>query len=89
MLIIFFEKYTPLPRGYGGIFSEQQSSPPVNLEESRSLKKFSKKFMYKTIPSNLLWTRFSYFCLFFLFKYDEIIIKQPSSHTFSIKVVKF
>ena len=25
MLIIFYEKYTPLPRGYGGIFSEQQS----------------------------------------------------------------
>ena len=22
---LFFEKYTPLPRGYGGIFSEQQS----------------------------------------------------------------
>ena len=41
------------------------------------------------MPLNLLWTRSSYFCLFFLFKYDEIIIKQPSSCTFGIKVVKF
>ena len=41
------------------------------------------------MPLNSLWTRFSYFCLFFLFKYDEIIIKQPSSCTFGIKVVKF
>ena len=50
------------------------SSPPVKLEESWSLKKFSTKF-FLTMPSNLLWTRFSYFYLFFLFKYDEIIIK--------------
>ena len=28
MLIIFFEKYTPLTRGKGGIFSEQQTLPP-------------------------------------------------------------
>ena len=41
------------------------------------------------MPLNLLWTRFSYFCLFFLFKYDEIIIKEPSSLTFGIKVAKF
>ena len=41
------------------------------------------------MPLNLLWTRSSYFCLFFLFKYDEVIIKQPSSWTFGIKVVKF
>ena len=38
---------------------------------------------------NLMWTRSSYFCLFFLFKYDELIIKQPSGCTFGIKVVKF
>ena len=41
------------------------------------------------MPLNLLRTRFSYFCLFFLFKYDKIIIKQPSSCTFGIKVVNF
>ena len=41
------------------------------------------------MPLNSLWTRFSYFCLIFLFKYDEIIIKQPSSCTFGIKAVKF
>ena len=41
------------------------------------------------MPLNLMWTRSSYFCLFFLFKYDELIIKQPSSYTFCIKVVKF
>ena len=41
------------------------------------------------MPLNLLWTRFSYFYLFFLFKYDEIIIKQPSSRIFGIKVVNF
>ena len=41
------------------------------------------------MPLNKLWTRFSYFCLFFLFKYDEVIIKHPSSSTFCIKVVKF
>ena len=41
------------------------------------------------MPLNLVWTRFSYFYLFFLFKYDEVIIKQPSSHTFGIKVAKF
>ena len=38
---------------------------------------------------NLLWTRYSYFYLLFLFKYDEVAIKQPSSCTFGIKVVKF
>ena len=31
MLIIFFEKYTPLPRGYGGIFSEQQTTKKIML----------------------------------------------------------
>ena len=41
------------------------------------------------MPLNLLWTRSSDFCLFFLFKYYEVIIKQPSSCTFGIKVVKF
>ena len=41
------------------------------------------------MPLNLLWTRSSYFCLFFLFKYNELIIKQASSCTFCIKVVKF
>ena len=40
------------------------------------------------LPLNLLWTRSSYFCLFFPFKYDAVIIKQPSSCTFDIKVVK-
>ena len=40
------------------------------------------------MPLNSLWTRYSYFCLFFLFKYDEIIIKQPSSCNFGKKVVK-
>ena len=40
------------------------------------------------MPLNLLWTRSTYFLLFFLFKYDEVIIKQPSSCTFGIKVVK-
>ena len=49
--------------------------------------------MKKIMPLNLMWTRSSYFCLFFLFKYDEVIIKQPSSctfgSTFGIKVVKF
>ena len=39
------------------------------------------------MPLNLLWTRSSNFC-FFLFKYDEVIIKQPSSCTFGIKVLK-
>ena len=38
---------------------------------------------------NLLWARSSYFFLFFLFKYDEIIIKKPSSCSFDIKVVIF
>ena len=41
------------------------------------------------MPLNLMWTRSSYFYLFFLFKYDELIIKQPSSRTFGIKVGKF
>ena len=40
------------------------------------------------MPLNLMWTRSSYFCLFFLFKYDELIIKQPSGCTFDIKVKK-
>ena len=51
---------------------------------------FNKKFYVKIMPLNLLLTRSSYFCLFFLFKYDEvIIIKKTSSCTFGIKVVKF
>ena len=41
------------------------------------------------MPLKFMWTRSSYFCLLFLFKYDEVIIKQPSSCTFCIKVVKF
>ena len=41
------------------------------------------------MPLNLLWTRFSYFCLFLLFKYDEIIIKQPPVALLVLKVVKF
>ena len=39
------------------------------------------------MQKNLMWTR-SFF-LFFLFKYDEVIVKQPSSCTFGIKAVKF
>ena len=46
-------------------------------------------FLQKTMPLNFMWTRSSYFCLFFLFKYDAVIIKQPSSRTSCIKVVKF
>ena len=34
-----------------------------------------------------MWTRSSYF-LFFLFKYDAFIIKQPSGCSFGKKVVK-
>ena len=41
------------------------------------------------MPLNFMLTRSSYFCLFYLVKYDEIIIKQPSRCTFGIKVVKF
>ena len=42
------------------------------------------------MPSNLQWTRSSYFILFFLFKYDAEIIKQPSSCSFGKKkIVKF
>ena len=41
------------------------------------------------MPLNLLWTWSSYFLFVFLFKYDEVIIKQPSSCTFGFKVVKF
>ena len=33
------------------------------------------------MPSNLMWTRSSYF-LYFLFRYDVIITKQPSSCSF-------
>ena len=44
--------------------------------------------MQKIMPLNLLWTRFTYFCLFYIFKYDEVIIKQPSGYTFGIRVVK-
>ena len=38
MLIIFFEKYTPLPRGYGGIFSEQQAN---DLKKILSIKQYA------------------------------------------------
>ena len=33
------------------------------------------------MPLNLLWTRSFYFLLF-LFKYDTVLIKQPSSCSF-------
>ena len=65
------------------------SSHPVNLEESRSLKKISTKSFIKNMSMNLLRTRFSYFLFVFLFKYDEVIIKQPSSCSFGKKVGKF
>ena len=38
------------------------------------------------MPSNLLWIRSSF--MFFLFKYDAIIIKQPSSCSFGKKNCK-
>ena len=41
------------------------------------------------MPLNLLWTKSFYFILLFLFKYDTVIIKQPSSCSFGIKDVKF
>ena len=65
------------------------SSPLMNLGESWSLKFFfTKNFMQKIMPLNLLWTRSSYFVCFSYLKYDEVIIKQPSSCSFGIKVVK-
>ena len=39
----------------------------------------TKKCYVKLIPSILLWNKFSTFVLFFLFKYDAVIVKQPSS----------
>ena len=39
---------------------------------------FNKNIFWKIMPLNLLWTRFSYFCLFFLSKYDEIIKKKTT-----------
>ena len=65
------------------------SSPPVKLEESWSLKKFSTKILCK-ILCLLTYCELDFLIfVFLLFKYDEIIIKQPSSCTFGIKVVKF
>ena len=53
-------------------------------------KKIQQKFFCKKL---CLWTycklNLLIFCLFFLFKYDAVIIKQPSSCTFDIKVVLF
>ena len=74
------------------VFDAVQSTlclgPPVNLEESRSLKKFSTKNLWKNYAFELTVNKIFLF-LFFLFKYDEIIIKQPSSRTFCIKVANF
>ena len=56
------------------------SSPPVNLEESRSLKKNSVKKL-------CLWNYFELdLLIFFLFKYEFVIIKQPSSCSFGKKL---
>ena len=35
-----------------------------------------------------MWARSSYFCLFFLLRYDEVIIKQPFSCSFDKKSCK-
>ena len=51
-------------------------------------KKFQQKNLCKNYAFELTVKRSSYFCLFFLFKYDEVIIKQSTSCTFGIKVVK-
>ena len=50
-------------------------------------KNFIKKFYVKNY--NIELTVYYIFLFFFLFKYDEIIRKQPSSSTFGTKVVKF
>ena len=71
------------------VFDAVQSPPcefgRISVFEKIFNKKFyEKKFCLRTyFEPNLL-----FFC-FFLFKYDEIIIKQPSSNTFDMKVVKF
>ena len=58
---------------------------PYEFRRILVLKKFiNNKIYVKIIPSNLLWTRSSFFTLI----YDAIIIKQPSSYSFGKKVVK-
>ena len=75
---------------FDAVQSPPLSSPPCEIGRILVFEKiFNKFFCKKTIPLNFMWTRSSYFCLFFLFKYDEVIIKQPSSCTFGIKVVIF
>ena len=44
--------------------------------------------MQKIITLNLLWTRSYIYFLFFLFKYDAVIIKQSSNCSFGKKNVK-
>ena len=75
---------------FDAVQSPPLSSTPCEIGRILVFEKLSTNFFCKkTMPLNLLWTRSSYFCLFFLFKYNEKIIKQPSSCTFCIKVVKF
>ena len=53
-----------------------------------SLKIFlTKNLCKKIIPSNLLWTRSSFFNTYL--RYDSVIIKQPSNCSFGKKVRKF
>ena len=66
--------------------SPSLSSPPVNLEESWSLKiSFNNKFCVKKL---WLSNYFEQDLLFFVFqfKYDAEIIKTPSSYSFGKKV---
>ena len=74
---------------YSTLSSPTLYSPPVNLEESRSLKKFSTNFFLEKIclRTNFELNLLFIFC-FFLFKYDAVIIKQPSSCTFDKKSCK-
>ena len=69
------------------VFDAVQS--PVNLEESWSLKKNSKNLYKKFIQKIILLTYWELDLLilcFFLFKYDVVIIKQPSSCSFGKKL---
>ena len=64
--------------------------PPCEIGRILVFEKiFNKIFSAKNYAFELTVNKIFYFCLIFLFKCDEIIIKQPSSCTFGMNVVKF
>ena len=55
MLIIFFEKYTPLPRGVWGIFSEQQKGTSIFLCKNKQITNTFLTFIWKEKGGRHYW----------------------------------